>query len=552
MTQPVERLAPRRAVMAALTAGITLGLLALAWAVLSAGGWTPWEALILLCYGANAPWLGLAAATGLVGLGVRLLAADPDALVVPSLRRAEGPLRTRTLIAACVRLEDMGAVLPPLARLLRDLRAQHGDAFVLGILSDTPCGPAAEAEAAAVAALAARVPDAALRYRRRTENAGFKAGNLMDFLDHHAEGFDFALVLDADSEMSAAAVTRLVLAMQADPALAVLQGNTQPAGMQTRFARLFGLGHRQGGRIWSTGQAWWQGPRQPWWGHNALLRIAAFRRDARLPTLPGGTPVLSHDHPEAAMLHAAGWAVRVLPDDAGSFEQHPPDLPAFFGRDLRWAAGNLQWLGLLRRPEFSRLGRFQMVLGVLHYALAPLWLAVLPLAALNLATGGGDATPPGLLLALVLASFVALNLPKLAGHAESLLRPGRTRRATLLREAAQDLAFGLLLEPVAALEHTLTLLRLARRRLSGWAPQRRVPEAVGWAMALRRFAPQTLLGLALLPGFAAGGTMALLILPGIAGLLLAAPLAVWSARPIGTAPRRPAPLRAERARPPTG
>ena len=32
----------------------------------------------------------------------------------------------------------------------------------------------------------------------------------MDFLDHHAGGFELMLVLDADSEMSAAAVLRLV------------------------------------------------------------------------------------------------------------------------------------------------------------------------------------------------------------------------------------------------------------------------------------------------------------------------------------------------------
>jgi membrane glycosyltransferase len=80
--------------------------------------------------------------------------------VLPALRRAGGPVRDRTLLAVCVRLEDMGAVLPPFARLLQELRAAHGDRFALGILSDTPAGEAAAAEAAAVAALAARFPRA--------------------------------------------------------------------------------------------------------------------------------------------------------------------------------------------------------------------------------------------------------------------------------------------------------------------------------------------------------------------------------------------------------
>jgi membrane glycosyltransferase len=200
-------------------------------------------------------------------------------------------------------------------------------------------------------------------YRRRAENAGFKAGNLMDFLDRHAAGFDHALVLDADSAMSAEAVARLVRVMQADPGMAILQSAIAGRGAETRFSRLYGFGLRHGARVWSTGQAWWQGPEQLWWGHNALVRIAAFRRDARLPPLPGGGPILSHDYAEAAMLHAAGWAVRVLPEDAGSSERHPPDLPALFGRDLRWAAGNLQYRHLLRRPEFGRLGRLQMLEG---------------------------------------------------------------------------------------------------------------------------------------------------------------------------------------------
>jgi membrane glycosyltransferase len=60
------------------------------------------------------------------------------------------------------------------------------------------------------------------------------------------------------------------------------------------------------------------GPAGPFWGHNALIRIAPFREHCRLPTLPDGSAILSHDHVEAARLHAAGWAVRVVPEDGGS------------------------------------------------------------------------------------------------------------------------------------------------------------------------------------------------------------------------------------------
>ncbi|WP_161993748.1 glucans biosynthesis glucosyltransferase MdoH [Muricoccus nepalensis] len=536
-----ERLGGRRAAIAALAGAIALALVALGGHVMAGGGWTLWEALMMGSLAVNAPWLGLTAATALAGLAIRLLVRDPSAFVVPALGRADPVVHDRTLLALCVRLEDMETVLPPMGRLLGELRARHGDRFVLGVLSDTPPGAAAEAEAEAIAALAARFPPGAVRYRRRAENTGFKAGNLMDFLDHHAAGFDHALVLDADSAMSAKTVGRLVRTMQADPGLAILQASIDGRGVGTRFARLFGFGLRYGTRSWVTGQGWWQGPSQLYWGHNALIRIAAFRRDARLPTLPGGVRILSHDYAEAARLHAGGWAVRVLPDSAGSWERHPPDLPALFVRDLRWAAGNLQYRHLLLRPDFGRLGRFQMLEAILHYALAPFRFAFLPLAALNAASGGGEGTPRGALLLLLLLAFAVSNMPKLAGYAEALLRPGRFRRAALLRGMAQELALGLMLDTLEALERSLTLLQLARGRFGGWTAQRRNAREVTWAAAARRFGGHTAAGLALLAGFGlASGFAALAALPALAGLVFAIPLAVLTARPRRGA-RAPAP-----------
>lgn len=538
-TSAAEWFGARRAVVAALAGGIALALAVLGWNVLAAGGWTLWEALMMGSLAANAPWLGLTAATGLAGFAIRLCVRDPSAFVFPALQRVDAVVHDRTLLALCVRSEDMDAVLPPSGRLLRELRARHGDRFVLGILSDTPPGRAAEAEAEAVAVLAARFPAGAVRYRCRVENAGFKAGNLMDFLDHQAVGFDHALVLDADSTMSAETVARLVCAMQADPGLAILQTTISGRGAETRFARLFGLGLRHGTGAWVTGQAWWQGPSQLYWGHNALIRIAAFRRDARLPALPDGTHILSHDYAESARLHAGGWAVRVLPENAGSWERHPPDLPALFARDLRWAAGNLQYRHLLLRTDFGRLGRFQMLEAILHYALAPLRFALLPLAALNAATGGGEGTPRGALLLLLLFGFVVSNLPKLAGYGEVLLRPGRFRRAALLRGMAQEMVLGLMLDTLEALERSLTLLQLARGRFAGWTVQPRAAREVTWAAAAQRFGWHTAAGVVILTGFSlAGGFAALVALPALMGLLFAIPLAVLTARPRCRAARR--------------
>ncbi len=230
---------------------------------------------------------------------------------------AEAQPLPRTAIAMTVREEDMRRVLPPLRRLLRDLDLSGaGDAFAVFILSDTRAGPAADAEQQAVATFRAEDREPArIHYRRRATNTGFKAGNIMDFLDHHAEGFELMLTLDADSEMSAAAVLRLVRAMQADPTLAIAQHLTVGLPASSAFPRLFQFGMRAGMRTWAVGQAWWQGDEGPYWGHNAVVRIAPFRAHCRMPILPDGRHILSHDQVEAAVLRAAGWGVRVLPDE---------------------------------------------------------------------------------------------------------------------------------------------------------------------------------------------------------------------------------------------
>jgi membrane glycosyltransferase len=534
-----------------LVASLTLGLLTFAWAVLSPGGWSVWEVLTFACLALNAPWLALSGATGLAGLAIRLGAADPAAAVVPGLRAAAQArsVASRTAIAVCIRNEDMGAVVPPLDALLRDLEAAGlGRHFAVALLSDTPAGPAAEAEEAGAAAFAARHPPGAVRYRRRALNTGYKAGNVMDFLDHHAAGFDLFLPLDADSRMTAAAVLRLVRIMEAEPDCALVQPTIAGFAPASAFQAVFGFGHRHGSRIWATGQAWWQDRQGPFWGHNALIRIAPFREHCRLPPLRDGAAILSHDHVEAARLHQAGWAVRVVPEDSGSTDEHPPHLIAFLDRDLRWAAGNWQYRLLLRARDLGRLGRFQMLQAMLHYALAPLWLALLPLAALNAATGGAEGTPRGLLVALLAAGYIGLHLPKLAGYAEALLRPATAGalppggRAALLGRMGRELAFTLLFEPVAALDKTVVMLRLASGRRSGWAAQERRTRLVGAAEAARRFWPHSLAGGLLLGlGLAAASPFAsALLLPAVLGLLAVVPFCVLTARPHREATPEPA------------
>ena len=522
----------RRILFVALALAITAALLRLLVAVLAPGGWTVWEVLILVCFIGTVPWSALSAANALVGLAIRLLARDPVAAVLPQIRDAAPPPPIgRTAIALCLRSEAMDAVLPPLARLMDGLPA---DRFVLWLLSDTPAGPDAEAEEAAFRAFAASHPQA--RYRRRATNDGFKAGNVMDFLDHHAEGLDYLICLDADSEMTPAAVLRLVAILEADAALAIVQQLIHGRPATAAFPRLFQFGMRHGMRTWATGQAWWQGDEGPYWGHNAIIRIAPFRDHCRLGPLPDGSRILSHDQVEATRLTAAGWKVRVLPDDTGSSEGNPPTFGDFVTRDLRWAGGNMQYLALLRLPGQTWMARWQLVQAMLLFLGAPLWCAILVLAAANALAGGGATTPAGWLSLLMLATWLCHYAPKLAGYVELLIRPDLAERYggrhDVLRSAGAEIVFTALMEPARLMAQSLFLLALPFGLKVGWVPQNRADRGVAWADAARQFWPPTLAGVVLAIAFAAASPGALVLaMPALAGLLLAIPFAVLTADP---------------------
>ncbi len=509
-------------------AAMTL-LAALMLRVLAPGGWTPLKALILLCFACVLPWLGLCAANAVTGFTLLLLSRNPPRAVLPVTGDIDTtPITARTALAMTVRHEDPALFLPALQRLAQDL-APYGDRFAAFVLSDSQTPTLIAREEAALRA------HPALHYRRRTDNTGFKAGNVMDFLDNDAKDFDFCLTLDADSQMSAQAVLRLVRILQADPTLALVQHLTVGAPAEAAFPRLFQFGMRAGMRVWATGQAWWQGREGPYWGHNALLRIDAFRAHGRLDPLPDGSPILSHDQVEAARLAGAGWGVAVWASEDGSLEANPPALPEFLQRDARWSAGNLQYRHLLTAPGFRPLGRWQLVQAILLFATAPLYPLMLILATLNALTHGAD-VPREALLSLAAAWTLAIYSPKLLGYAEVLLsQRKRARYGGLARFAAgalSECAFTLLLDAIAQPSKAWAMLCTLAGRRTGWAAQNRGERGVTWREASRLFWPHTLLGLAIFAALSQVSLWAtLLALPFAGGLLVAIPFCVATADP---------------------
>ena len=221
---------------------------------------------------------------------------------------------------------------------------------------------------------------------------------------------------------------------------------------------------RAGMRTWAIGQGWWQGDDGPYWGHNAVVRIAPFREICKLPRLPDGSEILSHDQVEAALLAGAGWKVRVLADEAGSTEANPPALPEFLRRDARWLAGNLQYRHLLVLPGFKPMGRWQLVQAILLFAGAPLYTLMLFLlaAATAAATDVTSPFPAAPALALTAAWLGALYAPKLLGYAEVALSSEKRQRygglARLAGGVTAEIGFTLLLDAVSTVAKTDAVL----------------------------------------------------------------------------------------------
>jgi len=223
--------------------------------------------------------------------------------------------------------------------------------------------------------------------------------------------------------------------------------------------------------------------------------------------------------------------------EEGSTEANPPALPEFLHRDARWLAGNLQYRHLLALPGLRPMGRWQLVQAILLFTGAPLYVVLLVLAALLVATGGGAAVGRGAVLTFAAAWTLAIYSPKLLGYAEVLLLPGQRARyggtRRFLAGVAAEFAFTLLLDALSQVHKTLAMVRLALGARPGWLPQNRSVRGVGWGEAARMFWPHTVFGLAVFAAFASASWTAVLgALPFAGGLLVAIPLCVFSADPV--------------------
>ncbi len=193
-----------------------------------------------------------------------------------------------------------------------------GAAFDWFFLSDTTDPDIWIAEERAFVALRGRLgPQARIYYRHRPKNTARKAGNIADFVTRWGGAYEQMVVLDADSLMTGRAIVTLAAAMEADPDAGIIQTLPLIINRNTLFARVQQFAARIYGPIIADGLSCWMGRDGNYWGHNAIIRTAAFAAHCGLPHLSGKPPlgghVLSHDFVEAALIRRAGYSVYMLP-----------------------------------------------------------------------------------------------------------------------------------------------------------------------------------------------------------------------------------------------
>jgi membrane glycosyltransferase len=529
-----------RFILIAVTVGVTTyGVYQMLQAVRFAN-MTLLQGLMIFFFAISLGWIAFAAGSVLAGASKRRdthwnsdLRASLTALVMPIYN--EDPVRTT-------------AGLQAMAEALHGSDAHRG--FEIVILSDSTNADSWIRETLAVDRLRrSLLPIMPVWYRRRWQNIARKSGNIEDFVRRWGARYDHMIVLDADSLIDAPTLLQLVRAMQADPDLGILQTSPQLIGATTFFGRLQQFAACVYGPVITRGLGAWSGDSGNYWGHNAIIRMAAFAEQCGLPQLKGRKPfggfVLSHDFVEAALMRRAGWKVRMATDCGGSWEESPPSLIDIAVRDRRWAQGNLQHMKIIGTAGLRFASRMHLGVGIMSYLSSPLWLVMIGIG-FALAVQSHLIRPEyfnhdfqlfptwprfdvELMMTLFWFSMMVLLIPKMLGLIRALCS-SRIRRGSggVIGVAASfvlEVVLSALYAPILMLIQCRHVFEVFMGKDSGWKPQRRDSGGTTWSDAWHYHKRHMLLSCmtAVIVWFLSPPLLAWLS-PALLGLLLAVPL----------------------------
>jgi membrane glycosyltransferase len=468
-----------------------------------------------------------------------------------------GPLAKRHAVVIPVYNEDSVKVCARIEAIYRSIEDTGNlDSFDFFILSDTRDLDLWVMEETSWTNLCRRLGGfGRIYYRRRKTNENRKAGNIGDFVRTWGGGYEAMLVLDADSLMDGGDIVAMTRIMEAYPRLGILQTAPKLIRGSSVFTRLQQFAMRLYGPLFIRGLNYWQLSGGSYWGHNALIRVKPFSEFCELPALPGREPfggrILSHDFVEAALMVTQGWEVWLAWDIEGTYEEAPPTLVDHLIRDRRWCQGNLQhmWLIFARKLPFSV--RMHLFMGIMAYLGSPLWFLFLALGtwvAWDRSSSELSQLPfesyaarwfhiDGIQQSIILTSFIfaLLFLPKILAVTGAILTPSIRRSfggvISLVVGATLETVVSMLLAPSIMVAHTMMVLSIISGRAVGWGNQNRETDGTAWGDAFRFHAIQTILGLAwTVIALKISLTFTAWMIPILAGLILSAPVSVWTSR----------------------
>ncbi|MDE2073634.1 MAG: glucans biosynthesis glucosyltransferase MdoH [Alphaproteobacteria bacterium] len=517
--------------------------------ILRVDGLTNSETIFLILVTILFAWISISFWIALFGALARHGGVTYSALVEPGgtdphLRRS----RARTAILFPVRNEELGRLFSGIGAVAENICASGlAERFDIFILSDSTGDDMIGAERHATVRLRAATA-VNVYYRNRTDNGGRKSGNIADFCRNWGARYDYMVVLDADSLMTAKTLAQLVRLMDANPNAALIQTSPVLVGRDSVFARMQQFASSVYGPLFSSGLAVLLGEGGNYWGHNAIIRIRPFMQCCGLPRLRGPAPfggeILSHDFVEAALLRRAGWGVHMAADLGGSYEEPPTTLTDYLKRDRRWCQGNLQHLPLVFAQRFRAESRWHLATGVMSYVSSPLWLVLIlisatvvlqqhhiapvqffgryPVLSWPISNSAAFAALTGAMALLLLApKALALVL----AICDPLARRSHGGAIALTLGVLLETLFSMLFAPIAMLSHSHFVARILAGKTGGWNSQQRSEHRQSWTALISAFAPHTF----------AAAVAALLVYRYIPG-------SVWWFAPILTGPLLSIPL----------
>ncbi|WP_027581488.1 glucans biosynthesis glucosyltransferase MdoH [Bradyrhizobium sp. Ai1a-2] len=523
--------------------------------VLEVGGVTVLEWMVLALFVALLAWIGFSFASALAGFFV-LLGRGGNALQIAA-SGALPEIASRTAVLLPTYNENESQLMARLRAIYESVEATgHGEHFDWFVLSDTTDPDIWIAEERAFLKLRRACGSDRLYYRHRANNVARKSGNIADWVSRFGSGYQFMIVLDADSLMTGDTMVRMVHAMEANPAAALLQTLPIIVNARSLFSRLQQFAGRLYGPMIAAGVAWWHGSEGNYWGHNAIIRVEAFAEAAGLPELHGRKPfgghILSHDFVEAALMRRSGWGIYMAPTLGGSFEEVPPSLLDFAARDRRWCQGNLQHLAVLPTRGLHWISRLHFMTGIGSYITAPLWFTFLLLGILISLQArfvrpeyfpkgfslfpNWPAQDPVLAAWVFGATMALLIVPKLLGflllltQRETRRRFGGAIRAFL--GVIVEVLISAMIAPAMMVFQSIAVVEILIGRDAGWQTQRRDDGSVERRELYRKYGVPTAFGVLMAASaYAVSLPLLLWMSPVIVGLLFAIPIGAYTATP---------------------